>query len=136
MSQHLDRIRELTETLHVIPLKSIASLSEGRVYYDCLEGSCYGHNLFNDGTIAVQYAEMEEGTVMKPHTHTDNKEYLIVISGHLQSTIDGVTSDARDGECIEIQPGETHIPSAPVKTRLIGITVPSSAGYPKGHTRG
>jgi mannose-6-phosphate isomerase-like protein (cupin superfamily) len=131
MSENLARLRELTDSLHVIPLRSIATFVGNKVDYQCVKGECHGFALLNDGSIAVQYAEATAGTVMKPHMHIDNKEFLLVISGHLQSEVDGVVTEARNGEMIVVEPGTTHTPSAVEDTRMIGITIPASPGYPR-----
>lgn len=130
MRDGLRRLKALSETLTMIPLVSISKFDGAKVSYECFKGTCEGIGLWHDGAVAVQYAEMSAGAELRPHTHIGNREYLIVVSGHLRSECAGVVSEAREGECIVVKEGSTHVVSSPVATKLVGITVPASEGYP------
>jgi len=126
----LARIKEFTERADIIPLKSIGTFINNEVTYECEKGNCRGWALWKTEGCAVQYAEMEADTIMREHTHTGNKEILVVIEGELFSRIGDEVSSAKVGECIVIPAETTHTPFTEIQTKVIGITIPASEGYP------
>jgi mannose-6-phosphate isomerase-like protein (cupin superfamily) len=131
--ENLKKIREFTER-NITPLKSLGTFVNDEVSYECLKGSCKGWALKKTEHVAVQYAEMEANTEMREHTHIGNDEYLIVIEGELFSRIGEEVSSARAGGCLHIEAGQTHVPFCEVQTKIIGVTVPASEGYPNART--
>jgi quercetin dioxygenase-like cupin family protein len=128
---NMEKIRALTDGLVAHPLIDVTTLVGDKVVYDCPSGSCKGLCLLNMPGVAVQLAEAEAGTIFPAHTHSDGAvEYLIVIDGELVHEIDGRTVSASTGGFLFVHAGASHSVIAVAKTRMIGITIPRSEGYP------
>jgi mannose-6-phosphate isomerase-like protein (cupin superfamily) len=123
-------IRVLSEKPDVIPLKNIAAFVGAEVTYECKRGTCVGIALMKNDRVGVQYAELSADTEMEAHTHIENEEHLIAVTGELFSKIGEEVKSAKAGEVMTIHSGQTHIPYCVVPTTVIGITVPASEGYP------
>jgi len=70
--------------------------------------------------------------VPPPHSHTDNEEFIYVLSGTLLYTVDGETRDLGPGESMATPRGSVHAFSNPHSetTRALVVNAPDiGAGY-------
>ena len=128
---NLEFIRGMTHDPKIIPLKSLTSFLANEAIYECVRGSFTGINLLHkDKKVAVQIAKMEQDTIAQAHTHINNVEYAIVVEGEVFSRVGETVKNAKVGECVVVNPGETHVVFCHVPTTMICITIPASEGYP------
>jgi quercetin dioxygenase-like cupin family protein len=99
------------------------------VEYRMDSGTCVGVGLMWDKRVSIQRAFLPKGSCFPEHTHNE-VEWLIVYDGSLITIIDGVETTNGVGQGIMIPIGSTHSCKANEDTWVIGITIPSSEGYP------
>ena len=123
-----DNLRELRRLTKLLP-----NTPNGHpvVSYDVGSGSSVGYGLLKTDDIAVQSNVLEAGTKFPYHTHTDIREWIIVYKGEIIFTLEGGEEVlVQRGECITLDPGQSHCAYAPIECHLIGVTVPADKGYP------
>jgi hypothetical protein len=133
LEDNLKRLKELTESL--VPLPKIAHIEGSHVSYDMVSGICTGMGLLNTGKIAVQYAELSDGSEMECHIHDGMKEILICYEGDMEVIANEPTSVLAQtviytGGIVVIDPFVPHIVKSIAGCKLIAITIPASKGYP------
>ncbi len=62
-----------------------------------------------DGRVQmINWASLPAGSSFRPHYHEDMEEIFIILSGHVEMTVDEVRNELRPGDAIVIAPTEVH----------------------------
>jgi quercetin dioxygenase-like cupin family protein len=109
----------------------IADLSGSFVEYEVEGGFSVGHGVLHDEDCAIQKNFASAGAMFPEHTHPEY-EYIIIICGEGEVIIGDERKSFRENDCIVIKPGQSHSWSYTKHTKMIGITIPASKGYPCG----
>lgn len=127
---NLEELREMTESLPKDLTEIIAVMEGDTVVYDTLKGTCVGVALMNFPDAAVQRAYMPKGSIIREHCH-DEWELIVVYKGKLKCFRESKTTIIKIRQFIVFPNGELHTVEALEDTRMVGITIPASAGYPR-----
>jgi len=134
MSEYLQKLRELTDTLPSFP-SLVKMESNNRIDYNVDNGVSFAFGLLSQTEVAVANVFISSGAVFPKHSHKEN-EFLIVYEGGLVVEIcDAGGEDYRSiivetGGSVYFDNNERHIVTALEDTWLIAITVPAAEGYP------
>lgn len=109
----------------------VSTLDGTFVEYEVDGGFSVGNGLCHDGDCAIQKNFVTGGSIFPTHTH-DEFEYIIILEGEGEVVIDDVRSSFQARDCIVIKPGQSHTWVYTKHTKMIGITIPASKGYPHG----
>ncbi len=128
MVSNIKQLKKLTAELNEL----ITVRSESHVEY-AHEGDerTIGLGLYNDNLIAVQRAFVPKGKFPR-HAHKEI-EVIVVYTGLCEFHFD--TDDPillKRGDVLRIPPEKAHSVNVIEDTWMIGITIPSSPGYPEG----
>jgi len=130
-SDTLNKLRELTKELPVLS-NLVSERYKAGISYSMSTGICSGEELFYNQSLAIQRAFMNKGAIFPLHLHNQN-EWIIVSNGKLiDRNENGIVTELEVGDGIRVRKGESHSIEAIEDTWLIGITIPSSEGYPHG----
>lgn len=126
-SDTLTRLQELAPTL----VTMTHPCEEAHVVeYKVEGGECFGIGLYKTPEVAVQRVDLAPGVNFPTHQH-DELEWVIVYAGHVVlSTIDKEDRDLHAGDWFFVPAGTPHSCRAITASSVIGVTVPSSGGYP------
>ena len=127
-----DKIKKLK-----LAIEKIANLSEfasscenGTIEYAVENGKCYGVGLLSKKEVSVQETFMSKGSVFPQHNH-DVHEWLLVFEGKLKvEYCNGKTEEVTVGAAVHFLIGTLHKIIALEDTRMIGIVIPTTGGYP------
>lgn len=131
MDNNLDKLRELTEKLPIIP--TLADFIYGEennvVNYEVEGGASFGIGLVNQSEIAVQRVFMSKGITFPEHAHPEHEWFLVYIGGY-ELYLPNETRQINAGEMVHFPPNVPHSGFITEDTWAIGITMPSGEGYP------
>ena len=99
--------------------------------YDVEGGTAIAFGLWKNGKAAVARTFLSAGVLFPAHSHNE-KEFVVVFSGHMEMTVGGKTFSLLPGDATQINAGQTHSANAIEDTWLIAVTVPCAEGYPEG----
>ena len=134
LTERAERLAQMAESLPSLEEIRGMPVTGEVIEYECECGSCTGFYMYKRdglGGWAAQRARMEAGTRLKRHRQ-DEMEVLIVVYGR-------ISVERGEGDCaVELGPGQSqmfvagqpHSVTALENTELVGITIPSSPGYP------
>jgi len=130
LHENLQRIKELSET--VVPFSSTI---KGDTIWDA-EGilSAVMTPLSCSEEYSILQVDVEPGFVHQGHYH-DQCEILILLSGDCVNIIDGIETKLEVNKPFIIPPNVTHKNIYKTQTRMLVITVPASADFPKMESR-
>lgn len=67
------------------------------------------HSALQPGQIMmVNWAKLNAGMAFQPHYHEDMQEIFVIIEGEGEFTIDGSSHHVSSGDCVIVDPRETH----------------------------
>jgi quercetin dioxygenase-like cupin family protein len=121
--EHSPYLKELKQRL-----SDLIKIEEGShiEYYAGAEGDA----LYKDKDVGVQMLFMAAGSQFPEHTHSEEKEWLIIIKGSATVWIDGVEHHVKARDHIVIEPGQDHSGHANEDLWHIAISIPADDGYP------
>lgn len=98
---------------------------------DTESGHCVMVGLCKEENVAIARAHCVAGTVLKPHVHENEKEFVGVITGLcVIQFANGSTREVGPGGIVVFKPGEIHSATYPVDTDMWAVTVPAEPLYP------
>ncbi len=126
---------EMAKTLPCIPFTDTVSPGpEGNICFHVghiRECQGRGLNLFNAPQVGVLRGELNANMHLPMHFHEVN-EWIIVYEGALEMHVAGEVVRLTVGQGTYIPAGTKHDLRAPVKTKVIAVTVPCEPGFPTG----
>ena len=125
MSDHIQRLRELTQALSSVPAGTPA-----QVLYRGMGGSWIGTALHHCPEVAVQLASAAKGVVLPWHNHNGAAEILIVVSGRVRNQIGDEIQEYGPGECMRMPPHTAHEVTALEDATVVAVTIPAEGAYP------
>lgn len=129
-TDYLERLESLLEHPPVLE-DLVASMAERFVEYTVERGFAVGHGVLHDNDCAILKLFISAGTVFPVHIHNEY-EYIIIVDGEGDYTIDGDTKPFKPLDCVVLKPGQLHTWYYRTNTRQICITIPASKGFPHG----
>jgi quercetin dioxygenase-like cupin family protein len=112
----------------------IIARGEGSVEYEMEElRSTIGVGLFYSNDVAIQMAFCEAG-IFPEHVHKEI-EHIIVVRGSCIFHFEDRQITLHRGDSLRISPNELHSVEILENTKMIGITIPSSPGYPRAKSQ-
>lgn len=130
----VDKLKILTEELPPVPkLSALVSQNDEitpYIEYAVEKGTAIGFAILYKDEISGQEAFMSKGTLFPFHIH-DALEILIPYEGKLLVRKGDEEIEVNVGDTITFKQGESHCVTALEDTWMVGITIPSSDGYPK-----
>ena len=116
-------IKELKKRLgHLIEKK------EGS-HVEYVEGAT-GDALYKDKDVAVQMMYLPAGSQFPEHVHPAEKEWIIIIKGSAEVTIEGTAHLFNAQDHFVVEPGQDHSGYAIDDLWHIAISIPADDGYP------
>jgi len=132
--KHLDRLKELAVSVPDLTRLAIEG-PPGSIIYTTPEGPVTGWNIMNIPEIAIQRLYLPKGYTFPGHQHEEH-EWVITYSGHWAIIFDdGERVEMKTGDGAHIAPHRSHHAKGIEDTWLIGVTIPSSRGYPGNDKR-
>ena len=128
-------IKDRQDTIDMLLSSGILQNSKNN-HLSAKESSWYVEGIYADDECAIAFGNfpgVPKGTESQsiPHTHQNNKEYLIVVRGAVALFVHGeYTRTLQTGDVGIINPNEHHF-SIPLKkdTKLISVCVPADKTY-------
>lgn len=88
-------------------LNTVFSKSECLEHYSWGD-DCHGWTFVDTEALSVKQELMPPDTAETMHYHEKATQLFFILKGRARFTIDGVTTDLREQEGIEIKPGQKH----------------------------
>lgn len=126
-----EKLKELTAKLP--SLEDLIVERSERLEYSSKSGAPYhAFGIYRDSSIAVVRCFAQSGSEMTMHEHTNEVEWIGVISGRAQVVLDDTNDRVilAPTEATRIDPGRPHHAIALEDTWFWCITMPPAAGFP------
>jgi len=132
MMDTIEKLTILTDNLPVIPRlsefkqqKPGSSLTE----YEVENGTCFSFGLLTQPEISVANTFISSGGKFPLHNHGET-ELIVVFEGRMQIKVNGERKTLTPGDCLKIEPDDSHDAIALEDTKFIAITIPYSKDFP------
>jgi quercetin dioxygenase-like cupin family protein len=124
--ENMVRISELTDDI----LKGLTIFANNSVEYKINSGKCVGVGLLKQKDVAVQFVTYSPNSFFPNHSHTNEKEIAIIVSGEFINIMNGEEKKYLSEDVVVIPKGISHSHIIPDGCTLIAITIPASEIYP------
>ena len=132
MCEVLDKLEQLTLELPQVPsLKDFKITEDGITTYRLENGVAISENIYSTVDVAIAKTHIPKGTTFNTHLHDMSGEWVIVLDGVLDATIESKTFTLGKYDSIKIDANKPHSAIAVEDTTIIAITVPRDEGYPE-----
>ena len=128
----LDKLEELTSVLPHIPTLSDFKVEHDNITtYEFSNGVAISHNIYSTNDIAIAKTFIPKGTNFETHQHNVSGEWIIVLDGVLDLTLDSTSTLLKKYDSIKIDAAKPHSAIAVEDTTIIALTVPRDEGHPE-----
>ena len=128
----LEQLERLTPTLPHIPTLSDFKHVNGDVTtYEFDNGVAISENIYSIQDVAIAKTLIPKGTNFNTHQHNISAEWVIVLDGILDVTIEADSVILKKYDSIKIDAAKPHSAIAVEDTTIIAITVPRDEGHPE-----
>jgi quercetin dioxygenase-like cupin family protein len=135
VSENLRLLREITPRLP--PLNYSDLVQQREVGCDLLQaekGTLLVWGIWKQKDIAICRAFASAGTVMTRHTHSQEREWIMVTEGKVEVVFDdGSSQEAGKYSSVVIEPGIPHTVHYAGDTWTYAVTMPADPGFPDAH---
>lgn len=133
----LKRLEQITLELPLV--KTLKDLTikggDGIKTYQLEGGIAYSKLLLGDSDVSVAKTFIPISTIFSTHNHPDSYEYIIIIEGCLELSIDNKKIILEKYDSIKIKQGEPHSAFTRSDTKIVAITIPPDEGFPKRQSK-
>jgi quercetin dioxygenase-like cupin family protein len=128
----LDKLEKLTSSLpHISDLSEFKVVNNGITTYELDNGVAISENIYSTPDIGIAKTFIPKGTNFNTHKHAISGEWVIVLEGLLDATINSKSILLSKYDSIKIDAATPHSAIAVEDTTIIAITVPKDEGYPE-----
>lgn len=127
MSEHLERLRELTGTLSLFPPAVIEK--PGYTEWKVKNGKCFAWYLFEQKEISVCRTFLTKGTIFPKHSHKE-KELIIIYEGKITLYTQDNCYELGYSDSYIVEPNIDHAVEANENSMVLAITLPAAKEYP------
>jgi quercetin dioxygenase-like cupin family protein len=132
MCEVLDKLEKLTPQLPSIPrLYTYRNNLEDITFYKFSNGVATSQSLHSEDDITIAKTYIKAGVIFDVHSHDISGEWLIVLCGILEVTIEDNVTVLEKYDSIKIESYKPHSAKALTDTTIITITIPKDDGFPE-----
>lgn len=127
MSEHLEKLREITTSLSLFPPAIIER--PGYREFEVKNGKCFAWHVFSQKEIAVCRSFLSKDTVFPKHAHSE-KEIVVVYEGRITIYTEVDCFEIGQYEHFVIPANTPHAVHANENSMILAITVPAAKEFP------